>query len=415
MFSVAASRLPVNRRRLGWIALACSAAGLAMGLSACGGGSRNSFFAPGSIVSFGDENSAFDTYAGSLKKADGTTGSGAMIKGLTYTVHDATVGAPVVCPDTTTGLPSTLADECTTATSNGGTMTSPTLSGRGGYYGFSFFSSTKLEVESGSSANQRTTRTIYDCGTPRIWVHVLARAYGRGFNSRCTLDPFTGAVSYAAYGAQTDDVIAQIAAHRGELNGSTLVTVMVGQNDILAQYAIVRASGNPSTAEAAAIADLQARADRMAAAVKDVIGTGAKVVLSLTPSLNNAPKGISSAEDGALLSRLVVAYNDRLYVRGLGNVSGRDLVGVNPDSFTNTSTRSTSYEHNLPLCDTSALTKPDGSTTSSLPSDVLFCTTANIVPGGSISTYIWADATHYAPLGHSLIGALAYNRARQQL
>ena len=57
MFPVAASRLPVNRRRLGWVALACSAAGLAMGLSACGGGSRNSFFAPNSIVSFGDENS----------------------------------------------------------------------------------------------------------------------------------------------------------------------------------------------------------------------------------------------------------------------------------------------------------------------------------------------------------------------
>lgn len=409
MFPVAASRLPVNRRRLGWVALACSAAGLAMGLSACGGGSRNSFFAPGSIVSFGDENSAFDTYAGSLKKADGTTGSGAMIKGLTYTVHDASVGASVVCADPRVGTPSALAVECTAANANGATLTSPTLDG---YYGFSFFTSAKLEVE---SPNQLTTTTAYNCGTPRIWVHVLARNYGRGYNSQCAIDPYSGAVSYAAFGAQTDDVIAQIAAHRGELGSSTLVTIMVGQNDILAQYAIVRASGNPSTAEAAAIAELQARADRMAAAVKDVIGTGAKVVLSLTPSLNNAPKGISSAEDGALLSRLVVAYNDRLYVRGLGNVSGRDLVGVNPDSFTNTSTRSTSYEHNLPLCDTSALTKPDGSTTSSLPSDVLFCTTANMVSGGNIGTYIWADATHYAPLGHALIGSLAYNRARQQL
>lgn len=409
MFPVAASRLPVNRRRLGWVALACSAAGLAMGLSACGGGSRNSFFAPNSIVSFGDENSAFDTYTGSLKKADGTTGSGAIIKGLTYTVHDVSVGAALVCPDTTAGQPSTLADECTTATSNGATLTSPSLDG---YYGFSFFSSTKLEVE---SPNQRTTRTIYDCGTPRIWVHVLARAYGRGFNGQCALDPFTGAVSYAAFGAKTDDVIAQMAARRGELGSGVLVTVMVGQNDILEQYAIVRASGNPSTAEAAATAELQARADRMAAAVKDVIGTGAKVVLSLTPSLNNSPKGVSGAEDGALLSRLVVAYNDRLYVRGLGNVSGRDLVGVNPDSFTNTSTRSTSYVHSTALCDTSALTKPDGTTTSAQPSDVLFCTTANIVTGGSIGTYIWADTTHYAPLGHSLIGALAYNRARQQL
>lgn len=411
MFPVAAPRLPVNRRRLGWVALACSAVGLTLGLSACGGGSRNSFFAPGSIVSFGDENSAFDTYAGALKKSDGTSSSGAMIKGLTYTVHDASVGTTLVCPDTTTGQPSTPASECTAATSNGGGMTSATLGGRGGYYGFSFFTSTMLEVESGASANQRTTTTTYNCGVPRIWVHVLARAYGRGFSSQCAVDPYSGAVSYAAYGAQTDDVIAQIAAHRGELNGSTLVTIMVGQNDILAQYAAIRAT---TTTEAAATAELQARADRMAAAVKDAIGTGAKVVLALTPSLNNSPKGVSGSEDGALLSRLVVAYNDRLYVRGLGNVSGRDLVGVNPDTFTNTTTRSTSYVHSTALCDTTAQTKPDGVTTSGLPSDVLFCTTASMVSGGSISTYIWADATHYAPLGHSLIGSLAYNRARQQ-
>ncbi|WP_290903510.1 SGNH/GDSL hydrolase family protein [Aquabacterium sp.] len=409
MFPVAASRLPVNRRRLGWVALACSAAGLAMGLSACGGGSRNSFFAPGSIVSFGDENSAFDTYAGSLKKADGTTGSGAMIKGLTYTVHDASVGASVVCADPRVGTPSALAVECTAANANGATLTSPTLDG---YYGFSFFTSAKLEVE---SPNQLTTTTAYNCGTPRIWVHVLARNYGRGYNSQCAIDPYSGAVSYAAFGAKTDDVIAQIAAHRGELNGSTLVTIMVGQNDILEQFNAIRATP-ATTDEATAIATLQARADRMAAAVKDVIGTGAKVALALTPSLNDSPRGL--ATDAALMSRLVVAYNDRLYVRGLGNVSGRDLVGVNPDSFTNSTTRSTSYVHGAALCNTTGLVKPDGSvTTGSEPdadANVRFCNTS-ITLNGSTSTYIWADATHYAPLGHALIGSLAYNRARQQL
>jgi hypothetical protein len=380
-----------------------------MGLSACGGGSRNSFFAPNSIVSFGDENSAFGTFTSNgLKKPDGS--AGAEIKGLTYTVQSALVGSPVVCADTTAAQPGTPARDC--AAPNGATVTSPTLNG---YYAFDFYSSTKLEVE---SPNQRTTTTAYNCGSTSIWVQVLARAYGRGYTSQCALDTRGGAISYAAFGAQTADVIAQIAAHRGELNGSTLVTIMVGQNDILAQYAIVRASGNPSTAEAAAIAELQARADRMAAAVKDVIGTGAKVVLSLTPSLNNSPKGVSVSEDGALLSRLVVAYNDRLYVRGLGNVSGRDLVGVNPDSFTNTSTRNTSYVHSTALCNTTGLVKPDDTVTTGLEPDadanVRFCNTS-ITLNGSTSTYIWADTIHYAPLGHSLIGSVAYNRARQQL
>lgn len=400
MFPVAASRLPVNRRRLGWIALACSAAGLAMGLSACGGGSRNSFFAPGSIVSFGDENSAFDTFSSaSFKNADGS--GNAVLKGLVYTVQVATVGASVVCDKLTP------AAECSTASGTFGTLASTD------YYSFVPtvpHTSTKLELDGANK--QRTTSTLYDCSTPRIWVHVLARAYGRGFRSQCALDAYSGAVSYAAFGAKTDDVIAQIAAHRGELNSSTLVTIMVGQNDILEQFNAIRAS---TKSEAAAIAELQARADRMANAVKDAIGTGAKVALALTPSLNDSPRGV--ATDAPLLSRLVVAYNDRLYVRGLGNVSGRDLVGVNPDVFTNTTTRSTSYVHSTALCNAAGLVKPDGLvTTGSEPdvdANVRFCNTAGPL-NGSISTYIWADATHYAPLGHSLIGSLAYNRARQQ-
>ncbi len=399
MFPVAASRLPVNRRRLGWIALACSAAGLSMGLSACGGGSRNSFFAPNSVVSFGDENSAFDTFSSaSFKNADGS--GNAVLKGLVYTVQVATVGASVVCDKLTP------AAECSTASGTFGTLASTD------YYSFVPavpYTSTKLELD--GTNKQRTTSTVYDCSTPRIWVHVLARAYGRGFTSQCAIDTRGGAVSYAAFGAKTDDVIAQIAAHRGELNGSTLVTIMVGQNDILEQFNAIRAS---STSEAAAIAELQARADRMANAVKDAIGTGAKVVLALTPSLNDSPKGAANATDAALLSKLVVAYNDRLYVRGLGNVSGRDLVGVNPDSFTNTTTRSTSYVHSAALCNTTGLVKPDGTTTTGADADVRFCNNNTLVPNGSTSTYIWADATHYAPLGHSLIGSLAYNRARQQ-
>ncbi len=402
MFPVAAPRLPVNRRRLGWVALACSAAGLAMGLSACGGGSRSNFFAPGSIVSFGDENSAFDTFSSaSFLNANGS--GNAVLKGLVYTVQVATVGASVVCDQATP------AAECGTAN---GTFTDPAANTS--YYSFVPavpYTSTKLELD--GVGKQRTTSTVYDCSTPRIWVHVLARAYGRGYTSQCALDTLGGAVSYATYGAKTDDVIAQIAAHRGQLNSSTLVTIMVGQNDILEQFNAIRATP-ATTDEATAIATLQARADRMANAVKDTIGTGAKVVLALTPSLNDSPRGV--ATDAALLSRLLVAYNDRLYVRGLGNVSGRDLVGVNPDTFTNSTTRSTSYVHSTALCNTSGLVKPDGTTTPTpgLDSDVLFCNSNTLVANGSTSTYIWADAIHYAPLGHSLVGALAYNRARQQ-
>ena len=122
----------------------------------------------------------------------------------------------------------------------------------------------QADIRVDAAAQQRSTTTAYNCGSPSIWVQVLARAYGRGFNSQCEVDPYGGAVSYAAYGAQTDDVIAQIAAHRGELNSSTLVTIMVGQNDILEQYQLIQGS---SQTEAGAIGVLQSRAADMAARI----------------------------------------------------------------------------------------------------------------------------------------------------
>lgn len=399
MFPVAAPRLPVNRRRLGWVALACSAAGLTLGLSACGGGSRNSYFTPNRIVSFGDENSAIeaDTSA-SLKDSSGNPTT---LPGLTYTVHTVEVVGPATC--TSDGTPKI----CGTDSGTFGSLVSTN------YYVLSpsIQAVTKLELDNSATPLQRTTTTFYNCATPSIWVQVVARAYGRGFQSQCPSDAYGNAVSYAAYGAKSDDVVAQIAAHRGELGGGVLATIMAGQNDVLEQYALVQAT--PSY-EAAAIAELQARADRMAAAVKDAIGTGAKVMLALTPSLNESPKAFSGSDDAALLSRLTVAYNDRLYVRGLGNVSGRDLVGVNPDTFTNTSTRSTSYVYRTPLCNTAAVTLPDGTSPVPAGKEVKYCNTNTLVSSGSTSTYMWADNTHFAPLGHGLIGSLGFNRARQQ-
>ena len=169
MFPVAASRLPVNRRRLGWIALACSAAGLAMGLTACGGGSRNSFFAPNRIVSFGDENSAFSDFTSTtLKRPDGTTG--ATVRGFTYTVQSAVTDPPVVCNNTTAAQPGTPASDCGT-TSNGNTVSSSPTSTD--YYTLDRLNvtSTKLEVE---GTNQRTTSTGYNCGSASNWVQLLA-------------------------------------------------------------------------------------------------------------------------------------------------------------------------------------------------------------------------------------------------
>jgi hypothetical protein len=161
------------------------------------------------------------------------------------------------------------------------------------------------------------------------------------------------------------------------------------------------------------------------------------VVLALTPSLGQSPLGVNNTTYTNLLTALTTAFNDELYITKLGSTSGRKMAGVNTDLITNTSTRSSSYVHSAALCSASTtvagaayVTKPDGAildadggtSTTAVPSAsnnwarnlLQFCSTNTFVSSGSSSTYIWADLTHFAVLGHSLVGSTAYSRAYNQ-
>jgi hypothetical protein len=88
MFVTPSSFLPVTLRQVGLVTLACSA----LVLSACGGGDRAADYQPTSIVSFGDENSAFAT-------ATVSGGDGGELEGLTYAVNNLVVGSTTFCTD----------------------------------------------------------------------------------------------------------------------------------------------------------------------------------------------------------------------------------------------------------------------------------------------------------------------------
>ncbi len=94
MFRAATFLTPVSLRRLGLVALACSA----LTLVGCGGGSRAKDYHPDSIVVFGDENSAFWSTEFVPNVAAGGNYS---IHGLVYTVNPLGVGATYYCHDTT--------------------------------------------------------------------------------------------------------------------------------------------------------------------------------------------------------------------------------------------------------------------------------------------------------------------------
>ena len=384
--------------RLGVVAMVCASALLA----SCGGGDRKSYFTPDSIVSFGDENSAIaaDTVSDLRDNTLPVPGAAVDLLGLTYTAKAVRVDSDFVCdadPAATQVL--------TCAFNQGGAFTP---SGGGPTYHVvipTFSLVTKYEEGTvGATPSLRTTTVNYDCDVPSTWVQIVARAYGKGYTSQCPQDTRGGAVSHATLGAKTEDVIQQINDHRGSLGSRTVVTIMVGQNDIVEQFQ----SGN-STEVAAT--ELRRRADEMAAAVRSVIGTGAKVVLALTPDLSQSP---FAASDRTRMEALVKAYNDRLYISGLGNVSGRSLAGVNPESYTKPATIAQSYQTITPLCDAAAVRRPDGTLPANDDEKLLFCTSQYYTAGANPSTAIWADAKRPAPLLHNLIGVTGFNRAREQ-
>lgn len=386
------ARRPSLSLRLGAVALACTSALLA----SCGGGDRKSYFTPDSIVSFGDENSLNAEF----RSANLTDKDGAQVtlKGLSYTAKAVTVVEetcaktvePALCPPPTATSPQFAAP---------GEVDVPRYMLNGTAFAVSTIARDAV------NNTQRVSTVFHFCDTPKTWVQIVAAAYGKGFKGDCPIELRSGAVSHATLGAKTAEVIGQINANRGALNSKTVVTIMVGQNDIIEQFQSEKSTD-------AAAKELRERADRMAAAIKGVIGTGAKVVLALTPDLSQSP---FAASDRARMATLVRAYNDSLYITGLGNVSGRSLAGLNPQSYTQPGANgSSSYQTATPLCDAAAVLRPDGSPPANDDEKLLYCTSQYYTTGASANTAIWADAKRAAPLLHNLIGVTVFNRAREQ-
>lgn len=377
-------------RRSGVVALACAS----IVLASCGGGDRKSYFTPDNIVSFGDENSLSSAFTSA--NLQDKNGAQVTLKGLRYTAKSVSVVTETCANNTVEPA------LCTNTTSS--TFVSPGVIDTPRYMLNDTTSAVSTIARDSVNNTQRVSTVFHFCSTANTWVQIVAGAYGKGFNGDCPIESRSGAVSHASLGAKTADVISQINANRNSLNSKTVATIMVGQNDIVEQFQ----SGNSTDVAAA---ELRRRADDMAAAIKGVIGLGAKVVLALTPDLSQSPL---AASDRARMETLVKAYNDRLYITGLGNVSGRSLAGVNPESYTKPGTMSSSYQTGTPLCDASAVLRPDGSTPSGDDEKLLFCTSQYYTAGASDSTAMWADSKRAAPLLHNLIGVTAYNRAREQ-
>lgn len=249
------------------------------------------------------------------------------------------------------------------------------------------------------------------CANNPIWNQDVANLYGLVFpECNSGSSPVSSPVSRirAAFGAGAFDLGGQIDTQVSEsgLGTGDIVTVLVGQNDVISQYLQY-----PVLSETQITANVEAAGAEEGRQVNRIAALGAKVLLATIVDVGETPFGLAEAaahadtDRAALLTRLTTRYNASLRAtivndgRVIGLVLFDELVGTlvrfpGLDNFTDLVD---------PVCD---LTKSQ-----LIPPSILDCSQDTLVDGGS-AAYLWADDRHIGASAQNLLGGLATSRAQ---
>jgi lysophospholipase L1-like esterase len=244
-----------------------------------------------------------------------------------------------------------------------------------------------------------------DCTADPLWIQEVASIYGLQF-PQCSQGSPIQPISqiFATNGAKAADLstqIDQLVATGGFAPGD-LVTVLVGSNDVIAQFTQYPAVGEDQLLGNVAVAGAE-----VAAQVDRMVSLGAKVLVSTIPDMGLTPyagdRSVGSAnQNPAVLSALSSRFNDAL-LRNLTNDG--TLIGlIQLDEYITSSDTATqagtgTYANTtLASCQSSA----------PLPT----CTTSTLVANAVGAVWLWADNLHLSASGQANLGSLAITRAR---
>ncbi len=350
-------------------------------MAACGGGDRVSSFSPQRLLVFGDEANVI---AGS--------------DGLLYTAD-----APPVAITTQAGA--------------------------------------KYSVNARNLDAGGAPLATYNCNALAVWVQAVAGHYGMGLAAvppnatTATVvpdacNPYAPNAArgriYAQVGARVGSIAAQVANHQVStgtgFSNTDLVTVMVGQRDILDAYALY-----PAQSEDAVVSIVEATGRALGAQVNAIAQAGGRVLIATVPNQGATPFAAAqnALADGraALLSRMTQRFNAGLRAalvndgRVIGLVQADEqlqLVINNPAVFGYASVSAAAC---------TGLTPPPGSGPFTPTNELLGCvaptaatasapaTPGTLVTGATVGNYLWADHYRFGVDGHSRIGNLAITRA----
>jgi outer membrane lipase/esterase len=245
-------------------------------------------------------------------------------------------------------------------------------------------------------------KTAVDCGLNRIWNQILANSYGLNFPQCAGGATVTNSRILATPSAKVADVKNQIDQFltTDRFASNDLVSVLVGQNDLWAQYALYNGSNETSL-----IAAMEAAGVLYAEQVNRVANAGARVIVSTMPDQSLTPFALAQkaantdTDRAALIKRLMSAFHLKLRTTLINDGTRIGLVLADeltqqivqfPANFSYTNT-------NTAACLSTAV----------LPN----CTSATLVSGADPSGWLWSDATHFSAGGHSRLGEAARVRA----
>jgi outer membrane lipase/esterase len=240
--------------------------------------------------------------------------------------------------------------------------------------------------------------TEVDCASNPIWIQYVSSFYGLVFQE-CPGNVVAPASRiYAFNGALVSDLAGQIdqQLNNGGIAAGDLVTVLVGANDVVAQFN----QYDPSVGEGPLLDTLDAAGAALAEQVNRLAGLGAKVLVSTIPDMGLTPfagdrSAGSTNTNPALLTRLSLRLNDAMLAR-LTN-DGRKIGLVQLDEYlqaldkTRALGQGTYANTTLPAC------------TVALPD----CTTSTLVTDATTITWLWADDRHLGAGGQAGLGSLA--------
>jgi outer membrane lipase/esterase len=265
--------------------------------------------------------------------------------------------------------------------------------------------------------NDRSSTAAGKCQSLPIFVQAVATHYGLVFAQCNPLGASPKAFIQAIRLAKVDDPttgLSQQVANQGDLNAGDMVTVMIGNNDIIELYerTLTGMSINDALLEA------QRRGTHAAEKINAILATGARALVVTIPDLSLSPYGVQAnlTNPGATgeLAKLTYEFNAYLRIRiDPTTYDGRNYGLVLADDIVLAMARNpVSYLRSPAATNVAACANlPDSSSGDAMASAVLACNTTTLVTGAASNTHLWASDRHLGPNAHFRIGEQAVSRA----